>query len=118
MDPIRSDSGFPYGEDASSQIPAILLLRKLGWTYVSPEEALALRSGRQSSVLLTSILTQKLGDLNVIETKQGPVPFGREAIAAAMRRLETPPDEGLVATNEAVWDLLRLGISIPVYRLG
>ena len=113
MNPADYDNA-AYGEDASSQIPALLLLRKLGWTYVSPEEALTLRGGRQSSVLLTSVLTKKLGDLNAIETKQGAVPFGREAIAGAMRRLETPPDEGLVATNEAVWDLLRLGISIDV----
>ena len=100
------------GEDATSQIPALVLLRRLGWRYISPDEALALRGGRQSSVLLTAVLTEKLGSLNRIETKQGPVSFGREAIASAVRRLEQPADEGLVATNEAVWDMLRLGISI------
>ena len=106
------DHGAARGEDASSQIPALLLLLKLGWTYISPDEALLLRGGRQSGVLLTSVLAEKLGSLNRIETKQGPVPFGREAIASAVRRLEQPADEGLVGTNEAIWDMIRLGISI------
>jgi type I restriction enzyme R subunit len=109
----RSESG-AYGEDASSQLPALLMLRRLGWTYLSPDEAVAMRGGRQSSVFLTAVLIEKLGELNRIDTKQGPVPFGREVIASAVRRLETPADEGLVATNEAVWDMLRLGISIDV----
>lgn len=101
-----------YGEDASSQIPALVMLRRLGWKYISPDEALSYRNGRQSSVLLTSVLAEKLGSLNRIETKQGPVAFGREAIASAVRRLEQPADEGLVATNESVWDMIRLGISV------
>jgi type I restriction enzyme R subunit len=113
-DPTSAGSLQGHGEDAASQIPALLLLRRLGWTYLSPNEAVAYRSGRQGAVLLTSVLANQLGELNQIESKRGPVPFGSEAIASAIRRLETPADEGLVATNEAVWDMLRLGISIDV----
>jgi len=35
-----------YLEDRISQVPALLLLANLGWEYVSPVEALALRVSR------------------------------------------------------------------------
>jgi type I restriction enzyme, R subunit len=46
-------------EDFLSQQPALELLRKLGWTYLSPDEALALRGGRQKEVLLRQVLRRR-----------------------------------------------------------
>lgn len=101
------------GEDATSQIPALDLLRQLGYTYLSPAEALERRGGTTAGVLLRPILKQQLKQINSIQSKAGPVPFGDEAINSAAQRLARPDDNGLVATNEAIWDLLRLGMSLP-----
>ena len=43
-----------FNEDDISQIPALQLLQNLGYTYLTPEEALALRGGRMSAVLPVS----------------------------------------------------------------
>ena len=47
-----------FQEDQISQIPALQLLQNLGYTYLAPEEALALRGGRMSVVLLDGILAK------------------------------------------------------------
>ncbi|MCC5878218.1 MAG: hypothetical protein JJU11_18525 [Candidatus Sumerlaeia bacterium] len=41
-----------YREEVSSQIPAVRLLRAMGWTYLPAREALRLRGGRLTGVLL------------------------------------------------------------------
>ncbi|MTW22245.1 type I restriction enzyme subunit R domain-containing protein [Allochromatium palmeri] len=46
----------PYLEDLDSKIPAIQVLEALGWTYLTPDEALELRGGRLDPVVLTGIL--------------------------------------------------------------
>lgn len=108
----------PIGEDATSQIPALHLLHRLGWKLLSPAEALALRQGRTAAVVLTSVLEQQIDAINRIETPRGEERFGREAIAVAVQKLVSPDDDGLVTTNERVWDLLRLGTSVQVTVAG
>ena len=44
-----------YIEDHISQIPALQLLVKMGYSYISPDEAMELRSNRAGNVLLESI---------------------------------------------------------------
>ena len=100
------------GEDATSQIPALDVLRQLGYTYLSPDEALELRGGSTAGVLLRPILEKQLNRINSIDSKAGPVPFGSDAIKNAIQRLARPDDKGLIATNETIWDLLRLGLSL------
>ena len=63
-----------YLEDFDSQIPAIQLLGTFGWSYLSREEALALRNGRLDQVVLTGILKPWLDENNRIEVKGEP-PF-------------------------------------------
>ena len=53
-----------YIEDHISQIPAIQLLIKLGYNYLSPDEALEVRDGRKSNVVLTSVLREQLQKIN------------------------------------------------------
>jgi type I restriction enzyme R subunit len=56
-------------EDHISQIPSLQLLQNLGWTYLTPAEAVALRSGKLSNVLLEEILVEQLRKLNRIQFK-------------------------------------------------
>ncbi|MCR6640102.1 MAG: type I restriction endonuclease [Sporocytophaga sp.] len=53
-----------FKEDHISQIPALQLLQKLGYTYLSPEEAEKLRGSKTSNVLLEDILRKQLKEIN------------------------------------------------------
>ncbi|MEX3897347.1 type I restriction endonuclease subunit R [Paraburkholderia sp. BR10954] len=96
-----------------SQLPAAHLLQKLGWVLLTPAQAVQLRGGRKSRVLLRLILEQQLATINAFEFGGRTHTFDRAAIEEAIRALENLPDDGLVRTNERVWHLLRLGKGIP-----
>ena len=53
-----------YHEDDLSQVPALLLLQNLGYEYLTPAEAMKLRGGRESQVLLADVLADQLRTLN------------------------------------------------------
>jgi len=53
-----------FREELISQIPALQLLRKLGYSYLNPVEALATRGGKLSNVLLDDILIAQLRKMN------------------------------------------------------
>lgn len=101
-----------FTEDLASQLPAIHLLQKLGWTLLSPRETSRLRGDRRSRVLLRPILEQRLEANNSFEYGGRVHRFDRAAIEEAVRSLANQPDDGLVRTNERVWNLLRLGKGI------
>src|SRR5712691_9600744 len=101
-----------FQEDQISQIPALQLLQNLGYTYLTPEEALALRGGRMSMVLLESILAKQLRKINRVRFKGNEYPFSEGNILSAIQMLKDVVYDGLVRTNEKVYDLLCLGRSM------
>jgi type I restriction enzyme R subunit len=103
----------PTSEDVTSQIPALDLLRQLGWTYLSPEQVNRMRGGRRSEVILKDILRNQLAALNRFEYRGQEFPFTEGALEDAISELTSVLDDGLVRTNEKIWDLLRLGKSVP-----
>lgn len=105
-------------EDAISQIPALQVLQNLGYTYLAPEEALALRGGRASEVLLLGVLEEQLPKINRIRFKGQEFPFTGGNIAAAIEALREVPFDGLVRTNEKIYDLLCLGKSLQQPVIG
>ena len=102
-----------WSEDHVSQIPALQLLGNLGWKYLTPEEALELRGGRLGGALLDSVLEQQLRKLNVIRYRGQEYPFSEANIHSVMQDLRDQVFDGLVRTNEKVYDLLTLGRSLP-----
>jgi type I restriction enzyme R subunit len=102
-----------FREELISQIPAIQLLRTIGYTYLNPDQALAARGDKLSNVLLDTILAEQLRQLNKIRYKGQVYPFSEENIQEAIRRLKNEPYDGLVRTSEKIYDLLTLGISLP-----
>src|SRR5690554_4426463 len=100
-----------YTEFQDSQTPALHLLQKLGWHYISPTQTIQERDGLLSGVLLEDILTQQLHKINSFEYKGETYQFSTGSIQAAINALKTVPDEGLPRTNEKVYDLLTLGKS-------
>lgn len=104
--------GFPFNEKYLSQLPALQVLVNLGYQYLSPAETLAARGGKSGSVLLEEILREQLKRRNRIQHKGGSYLFSEENIQSAIQRLKNVKYDGLLKTNEAVYDLLTLGVAL------
>ena len=101
-----------FKEDHISQIPALQLLQKLGYKYLSPAEAEKLRGGKTSNVLLEDILRQQLKEINsekrISSTKTTYISDAN--IENGIRALkELPMNEGYIAACETAYNLLTLG---------
>ena len=102
-----------YIEDHISQIPALQLLIKMGYTYLTPDEAMELRSNRTSNVLLEPILKQQLEKINSIQYKGKEFAFSESNINTAIIALrELPIQDGFIKANQAFYDLITLGKSL------
>jgi len=99
-------------EQTTSQLPALHLLQNLGYIYLAPEEARELRGGRLRNVLLEEILVQWLRKNNRIQFKGREFPFSEGNIISAVEALKIDLSEGLIRTNEKIYDLLTLGKSM------
>jgi type I restriction enzyme R subunit len=107
-----------FQEDHISQAPALQLLQNQGWRYLTPDEALALRGGKRSNVLLDGILDPQLRKLNRIRFKGQEYAFSEANIQSAVLALKDVLFDGLVRTNEKIYDLLVLGKSLQQTILG
>jgi type I restriction enzyme R subunit len=101
-----------FKEDHISQIPALQLLQKLGYIYLSPSESEKLRGGKTSNVLLDDILRKQLKEINsdkrISSTKTTYISDAN--IENGIRALkELPMNEGYIAASETVYDLITLG---------
>lgn len=101
-----------FREDPISQVPAIRLLDSLGWNYLTPDEALAMRGNKLSNVILDGILLPWLRENNSVRYKGKVLPFTEGNILSAYQSLKEIPFDGLVRTNEKIYDLLCLGKSL------
>ena len=106
------DGSFRFDEKYLSQIPALQVLVNLGYQYLTPAEALAARGGKAGNVLLEEILREQLKKLNRIQHKGGSYLFSEENLQSAIQRLKNVKYDGLLKTNEAVYDLLTLGVAL------
>jgi type I restriction enzyme, R subunit len=103
---------FATNEKLTSQIPALQLLVAMGYEYISAEDALAERQGRYSNVLLESILRGQLKEINRIRYKGREYLFSEENIQSAIQKLKNIKYDGLLKTNEAIYDLITLGTAM------
>jgi type I restriction enzyme R subunit len=103
---------FRFNEKHLSQIPALQLLANLGYRYLTPEQALAMRGGRLSNVLLEEVLRDSLKRINRIQHKGDNYLFSEENLQSAIQRLKNVKYDGLLRTNESVYDLLTLGVAL------
>jgi type I restriction enzyme R subunit len=122
MNAIKIEHDAPGGDEAlafhltekeESQLPAVALLCRLGYKYLTRPEALALRGGKTSRVLLEDVLRAQLQKINRIRYKGREHPFTGANIRHAIQALEDVPlAEGLMHASEEIYDLLRLGKSL------
>ncbi len=102
-----------FKEDHISQIPALMLLQKLGYKYLTPDEALELRGGRNTNVILEPILRERLKAINTINVSNTKtVDFSDQNIENGIVALkDIPLESGFIGGNEYVYNLLTIGKS-------
>lgn len=100
-----------FKENDISQRPALELLQNIGYTYLSPDDALALRGGKTSNVLLEDVLRQQLRKLNLIRIGgHSEARFSEQNIENGVLAMRNVPMEGgYISGNEAVYNMLTLG---------
>ncbi len=102
-----------YLEKVQSQLPALELLIKMGWQYLTPEETTRLRSGRMGSAILEPILLEHIRTHCCYEFKGAVHPFTENAIQNAVQALKAFRATGATHQHEQAYDLLCLGTSVP-----
>jgi type I restriction enzyme R subunit len=103
-----------FKEDHISQIPALQILQNLGYAYLSPEEALKMRGGKTTNVLLEDVLRVQLKEINSIKISSTKTSvFSDGNIINGIQVLkDLPMNEGYVAASETAYNLLTLGKSL------
>ncbi len=104
--------GFRFDEKYLSQIPALQELVALGYEYLSPEQALAVRGGKNSNVLLETVLREQLKKFNRIHYKGKDYHFSEANIQEAIQKIKNVKYDGLQKTNEVIYDLITLGTAL------
>lgn len=98
-------------EDIVSLLPALDVLQKLGYRYLTPEQALAKRGGKRSKIILEDVLKSQLKKLNSFTAKGKEHTFSDSNIEKAVKELSDHPYEAWYVTSQKLYDLLTLGKS-------
>ncbi len=101
-----------YDEINISQIPALEVLQKIGYNILPPEKAEIMR-GNLYNVILKDILYEKLKEINFYEYKSEKYKFSEKNIKQAILDIDEALTDGLIKTNEKIYDSLILGRSYP-----
>ena len=104
--------GFRFNEKYLSQLPALQELINLGYEYLTPEEAFRARQRRLGNVLLENVLRGRIREINRIRYKGGEYRFSKENVQSAVQKIKNVGYDGLLKSNEAVYDLLTLGTAM------
>ncbi|MBR5030948.1 MAG: type I restriction endonuclease subunit R [Muribaculaceae bacterium] len=104
-------SRISFKENDISKLPALALLQKLGYLYLSPEEALLMRGDKTTNVLLEDVLRRQLRELNSIKVgNHKEARFSEQNIENGVLAIRNVPMEGgYLSGNEAVYNMLTLG---------
>jgi len=100
-----------FKEDHISQIPALQMLQKMGYQYLTPDEALQFRGDKTTQVILEDVLRKQLKEINSIKIgSKREERFTSGNIEMGIRALkELPMNEGYINACETAYNLLTLG---------
>ena len=100
-----------FKEDNISQQPALQLLQKLGYTYLDPDQALEMRGGKTTNVLLEDVLRKQLKKINTISISSSKVELFTDAnIENGILALkDLPMHEGYISACQVAYERLTLG---------
>ncbi|MFM5155015.1 type I restriction endonuclease subunit R [Aeromonas veronii] len=104
-----------FQEEYSAKIPALTLLTQLGWTFLSPEQALAARDGKADQVVLRQQLRSVLADRTFVFAGK-TYPLSPKSVDNLVSELCSPAlNEGLQAANERLYNHLLYGMSVTEF---
>ncbi len=104
-----------FQEEYSAKLPALALLTNLGWSFLSPEQALTARRGKYDEVVLQDILRSELQKRHFTFAGQD-YPLSENAIDNLIAEVCSPAlNEGLLTANEKVYNHLLYGISVTEF---
>lgn len=101
-----------YLEDNISKYPALELLQKLAYIYISPESCEAQRGGLYN-VILKDILRKQLEKLNSYTYGGSEYRFSADNIRRAVDEIDEPLADNLVVSSEKKYNDIMLGKSYP-----
>lgn len=103
-----------FKEDHISQVPALQLLMKLGYSYLGQAEAERLRSGKTTNILLDDVLRKQLKEINSIRVSATKTSiFTDENIERGLLALKNlPMNEGYIVACEKAYNLITLGLAL------
>lgn len=99
-----------YLENNISKKPALELLQKMGYTYLTPKEC-NLQRGSKYQVLLKGILRNQLRKLNRFKFDGIEQEFSSANIERAISDLDEPLTDGIIKTSEKIYNAIMLGKS-------
>ncbi|MCC5853699.1 MAG: type I restriction endonuclease subunit R [Alkalimonas sp.] len=104
-----------FQEEYSAKLPALTLLTNLGWSFLSPELALAARGGKAYDVVLRQLLRSELQKRTFIFAGNS-YPLSEKAIDNLIAEVCSPAlNEGLLTANERLYNHLLYGISVTEF---
>lgn len=104
-----------FQEEYSAKLPALALLSNLGWTYISPQQALSARAGKADQVVLNQILREQLARRTFIFAGKEHA-ISDKAIDSLIGEVNSPAlNQGLITANEHLYNHLLYGISVTEF---
>lgn len=104
-----------FQEEYSAKLPALALLTNLGWSFLSPAQALAARSGKIDEVVLRQVLRGEL-QKRIFTFAGKSYPLSEKAIDNLVAEVCSPAlNEGLLTANERLYNHLLYGISVTEF---
>lgn len=104
-----------FQEEYSAKLPALTLLTNLGWSFLSPELALAARGGKYDEVVLRQVLRSELKKRTFTFAGKS-YPLSEKAIDNLTAEVCSPAlNEGLLTANERLYNHLLYGISVTEF---
>lgn len=107
-----------FQEEYSAKLPALTLLTNLGWSFLSPSQALVARDGKQDQVVLRQILRAELAKRTFTCAGQN-YPLSEKSIDNLIAEICSPAlNEGLLTANEKIYNHLLYGIAVTEFVNG
>jgi len=107
-----------FQEEYSAKLPALTFLTNLGWSFLSPELALAARGGKADEVVLRQVLRSELQKRTFTFAGKS-YPLSEKAIDNLIAEVCSPAlNEGLLTANERLYNHLLYGISVTEFVEG
>lgn len=102
-----------FNEYKDSQLTAMIMLKNMGYEYLTPNEVNELRYGKTNEVILEKVLEDWLRKNNRYKYGDSEYPFSESNIRNAIGKIKNYINKGLVQTNKDIYESLLTGESHP-----